>query len=241
MPKNRSKKRDENHNNKVKSVSVKKIPVQKLPLEKVVENVDAKVESVDNTVPKDDSLLKHQLNSKWTLWYYLPGSGKDWEACQHLIHMVTTVEDFWSFYDHLLQPSELRDGVDYSFFKNGIRPMWEAPQNVKGGRLTIINTSKNKNVDVNEIWMDLLLYLIGEYFEYSEDICGMVLNVRNYGYKIAIWTTHQDKERLKSIGLSIRQSLTSRLNHAIPFEVHSETQKSAQTIGRASSKNIFTV
>lgn len=51
---------------------------------------------------------------------------------QHRIHTVETVEDFWSLADHIKPPSELMAGVDYSFFKNGIRPMWEDPQNVKG-------------------------------------------------------------------------------------------------------------
>lgn len=191
---------------------------------------------LENSLP-----VKHPLNSKWTLWYYLPEKNKDWGACQHQIHTVETVEDFWSFFNHLAQPSELLNGVDYSFFKNDIRPMWEAPQNVRGGRLTVINTSKCRNVDINEIWRDVLMFLVGEHYDHAEDICGVVLNVRNYGIKIAIWTSHSDKERLRSIGASIRQNLTSPLNQAIPFEVHAETQKSAQTIGRASSKNVFTV
>ncbi|XP_055294838.1 eukaryotic translation initiation factor 4E-like [Sitodiplosis mosellana] len=261
MPKsNRNKKRDENHNCKavpsnrmpVNKLSVKSVPVSDQPVSKQpVNNQSASNQPVSEHLPAnnlpvsnspDNNLpLKHPLNSKWALWYYLPEKNKDWEACQHQIHTVTTVEDFWSFFNHLAQPSELLNGVDFSFFKNGIRPMWEAPQNVKGGRLTVINTSKCRNIDINEIWLDILLFLIGEYYEYAEDICGVVLNVRNYGIKLAIWTTHQDKERLKSIGSSIRQSLTSTLNQAIPFEVHAETQRSAQTSGRASSKNVFTV
>lgn len=48
---------------------------------------------------------------------------------------METVEDFWSLADHIKPPSELMAGVDYSFFKNGIRPMWEDPQNVKGKRV----------------------------------------------------------------------------------------------------------
>lgn len=238
LPMNNSSANDSSvDNSSVKNSSVNNdLPVNNLP----VSTLPASNFPVCS-LPVDSLQLKHPLNSEWTLWYYLPDKNKDWGACQHRIHTVTTVEDFWSFFDHLSPPSELANGVDYSFFKNGIRPMWEAPQNVRGGRLTIINTSKSRHFDINEIWMDLLLFLVGEYHEYSEDICGIVLNVRNYGIKIAIWTSHQDKERLKTIGLNIRQSLSSPLNHPIPFEVHAETQKSAQTIGRASSKNVFTV
>lgn len=84
-----------------------------------------------NTTTFDFS-IKHPLNSKWTLWYYLPEKNADWEKCQHKIHTVETVEDFWSLADHIKPPSDLMPGVDYSFFKNDIRPMWEDPQNVKG-------------------------------------------------------------------------------------------------------------
>lgn len=288
MPKNRNKKRDENHNCKVapikklpeKSAPAKNLPEKNLPEKKPekslpvtatqvnnvtetappvsnvpvttplvsnepVSNVPVTTPPVNNepekSLPDTKLLPKHPLNSKWTLWYYLPDKSMDWSACQHEIHTVDTVEDFWCFFDHLAQPSELINGCDYSFFKNGIRPMWEAPQNVNGGRLTVINTSKSRNININEIWQDVLLYLIGEYYEYSEDICGVVLNVRTYGIKVAIWTSHADKERLKSIGISIKKSLNLPFHVQLPFEVHAETQKSAFSSGRASSKNVFSV
>lgn len=185
--------------------------------------------------------LKHPLNSKWTLWYYLPDKSKDWEQNQHQIYTMSTVEDFWSFFDHLKPPSELTNGVDYSFFKNGIRPMWEDPQNVNGGRLTVINTSKMRNAGINGIWLDVLLFLIGEHFKYTEDVCGVVLNCRSYGFKIAVWTSQHEEDKIKSIGTCIKKSMSPPFIQPITFELHAETQKNSKTTGKASSKNVFTI
>ncbi|XP_031621723.1 eukaryotic translation initiation factor 4E-like [Contarinia nasturtii] len=195
----------------------------------------------------DMATIKHPLNSKWTLWYYLPDDKKTWEENQNKIHTVTTIEDFWSFITHIKQPSELIGGVDYSFFKNNIRPMWESPQNVNGGRLTVTNTSKTRNdpraAGINDIWLDVLLFLIGENFEYTDDVCGVVLNVRKYGFKIAVWTSHHEENKIRAIGNSIKKSLShkSPFLQKITFEVHAETQRNAQTTGRASSKNLFEI
>lgn len=183
---------------------------------------DIKVERVPSGLP-----LKHPLNSKWTLWYYYPEKPKEWEDCQHRIHTVETVEDFWSIFNHLKYPSELTSGVDYSFFKNGIRPMWEDQQNYSGGRLTIISAAKARHAIIDEIWLDLLLFLIGEKCQQSDNVCGTVLNTRQYGFKVAVWTSIQERKEVTEIGQSIKNSLTTPLLQPITFEPHDETKKKA--------------
>lgn len=183
-----------------------------------------------------DFAIKHPLNSKWTLWYYLPEKSADWEKCQHRIHKVDTVEDFWSLADHIQLPSELHSGVDYSFFKNDIRPMWEDPQNVKGGRLTVISASKVKSAQIDEVWLDVLLFLIGENHPNADSVCGVVLNTRNYGMKIAVWTSTQDGLKIAEIAKSIKASLSSSMVQSIPFEVHTDTQKKAHVYNKSSSR-----
>lgn len=185
--------------------------------------------------------IKHPLNQKWTLWYYLPEKDKDWERCQHKIHSIEYVEDFWSLFDHIKQPSELTNGVDYSFFKNDIRPMWEDPQNVRGGRITVVNTSKSRTAAINEIWLDVLLFLIGENFDYTDEVCGVVLNVRNYGFKVAVWTAIHEEKKNKAIGKKLKSSLSSQPTQPLSFELHSETLRNSQAYGRASSKSFFTI
>lgn len=130
-----------------------------------------------------DSLIKHPLQNQWTLWYYDNEKNKSWESCQHQIANFDTVEDFWSLFNHIKPPSEIKPGNDYSLFKNGIRPMWEDDTNKNGGRW-LINLNKFRNSEVDRLWLDVILCLIGEGFDYSEDICGVVVNIRPRGHKI---------------------------------------------------------
>ena len=67
--------------------------------------------------------------------------------------------------------------------------MWEDEQNVKGGRwLTVVDKNKRQQ-ELDHIWMEILLALIGEHFgEDGEDICGAAVNVRQKGDKVSIHT-----------------------------------------------------
>lgn len=187
-----------------------------------------------NPSPTDDVQVavsvKHPLNSRWTLWYFKQEKNVDWNLCQHRIHAFEYVEDFWSLYNHLRLPSDLPVGVDYSLFKYPIRPMWEDPQNCDGGRLTVVNMMKARDAAstphrINELWMDILLFLIGENYEHADKVCGVVLNSRQYGFKVAIWTSTQDKSQVVSIGNSIKASLSTKYTQQIAFESHADTQK----------------
>lgn len=131
-----------------------------------------------------ESLIKHPLQNSWTLWYYDNEKGKTWEECQHQITSFETVEDFWSIYNHIKTPSELKIGNDYSLFKNNIRPMWEDDQNKNGGRWLLTLRYQNASQQLDGLWLDVILCLIGEAFDYSEDICGAVVNVRSRGHRI---------------------------------------------------------
>lgn len=143
-----------------------------------------------DTLPTE-SLIKHPLQNPWTLWYYDNEKGKTWEACQHQITNFDTVEDFWSLYNHIKLASEIKTGNDYSLFKNSIRPMWEDDQNKHGGRWLISIPKYFRPNELDCLWLDVILCLIGEAFEYSEDICGAVVNIRPRGHKIGEFCQHE--------------------------------------------------
>ncbi|KAB0395268.1 hypothetical protein E2I00_015829, partial [Balaenoptera physalus] len=95
-----------------------------------------------------------------------------------------------SLYNHIQLSSNLMPGCDYSLFKDGIEPMWEDEKNKRGGRWLITLNKQQRRSDLDRFWLETLLCLIGESFDdYSDDVCGAVVNVRAKGDKIAIWTT----------------------------------------------------
>lgn len=67
--------------------------------------------------------------------------------------------------------------------------MWEDDANKMGGRWLINLDKKQRASDLDSFWTEILLCMIGEGFnEYSDDVCGAVVNVRPRADKIAVWT-----------------------------------------------------
>ena len=112
------------------------------------------------------------------------------------------MEDFWALYNHIEIVSKLNGGCDYSLFKEGIKPMWEDPQNKDGGRWLISIDKRMRNQLLDDLWMEVMMCLIGEAFgEYGNAVNGAVVNVRVKGDKIALWLSEfLDKEAVTSIG-----------------------------------------
>lgn len=195
-----------------------------------VEDKDQQSQESTNTAASTEvsqELIKHPLQHTWTLWYYENDKTKGWEENQREITSFSTVEDFWCLFNHIKAVSSIRTGCDYSLFKSGIRPMWEDEANKDGGRWLISLDKKQRNNELDAFWLEILLCLIGEAFDdYSDDICGAVVNIRLKGDKIGIWTA--DASRKKSDGiLSIGRKIKERLNigpeHKIVFQSHKDT------------------
>lgn len=112
--------------------------------------------------------------------------------------------------------------------QDGIKPMWEDERNRRGGRWLITLSKQQRKSDLDQFWLETvrsgfgffqikktfvginvktvvflqLLCLVGEAFDdFSEDVCGAVINVRAKGDKVAIWTTnYENKEAVTHIG-----------------------------------------
>jgi Eukaryotic initiation factor 4E len=90
-----------------------------------MDNVKITESSSAELSPGPDKVVKHPLQNAWTLWFFKNEKGRSWEENQRSIITVTTVEDFWSLYNHIEVASKLPPGSDYSLFKEGIFPDWE--------------------------------------------------------------------------------------------------------------------
>lgn len=110
---------------------------------------------MSNELVAREHLLKHPLQNVWTLWYLENDRTKSWEDMQNEITSFDTVEDFWSLYNHIKPPSEIKLGSDYSLFKKGIRPMWEDAANNNGGRW-VIALNKILKDDLDKLWLDVV-------------------------------------------------------------------------------------
>ena len=100
-----------------------------------------------------------KLNNKFTFWLTFFNKSKDkqleeFEDNLKPLGSFDSAEGFWSIYQHMKRPYSLPRGSEFFLFKEGIRPMWEDPANVGGGRFFI---SVKRSMVANRIWENLLL------------------------------------------------------------------------------------
>jgi len=179
---------------------------------------DTATQNTKESVSKDAGL--HPLQHRWTLWYCKNEKKKQWEECLKQVTVFETVEDFWALYNHIQLASSLSFGSDYYLFKEGIQPMWEDKNNQKGGRWLINVDKLRRNELLDHYWLELLLAMVGEQFDdYGDQICGSVVNIRNKGDKISLWTRDvNNDEANKRIGQILKQKIG--LGETVYYESH---------------------
>lgn len=166
-----------------------------------------------------ECLIKHPLQHTWTLWYLEVDRMKSWADSMNKVTSFSTVEDFWSLFNHIRGPSEIKVNGDYMLFKSHIRPMWEDDANKHGGRWTL---SFGKRLS-DKYWLDTVLCLIGETFEHSDQICGAIVNVRPKNDKISIWTAnYENSAAVMNIGRTYKARLGIR-DIMIHYQLHKDT------------------
>jgi translation initiation factor 4E len=130
---------------------------------------DSDSDDEDYNVDFDESKLPvidippgdHKLQHCYHLWYARKGSHKasEYGKSLHFIGRCATVEQWWSLYCHLLRPTELKPYRKLHLFKAGVKPMWEDPENIKGGKW-ILRLRKNK---VNRAWENVCMAMLVRY------------------------------------------------------------------------------
>lgn len=103
---------------------------------------------------------KHPLQYSWSFWYLSPNEEMSWSMRLQKLASVSTIEDFWSVYNWVDAPSEMKCGADFSLFKEGILPDWSDLANARGGRY-IVKCSKE---ETDDMWKEILMALVGHTF-----------------------------------------------------------------------------
>ncbi|CCC13286.1 hypothetical protein SMACR_07065 [Sordaria macrospora] len=164
--------------------------------------------------------LNHQLRNSWVFWYRPPISKAngfiEYEKTLHPIATCETAEQFFAVYQHLKRPSGLPLVSDYHLFKKGIRPIWEDEENKNGGKWIV---RLRKGV-ADRYWEDILLALIGDQFgDANDDVCGIVLSVRNGEDILSIWA-RANGQRVLKIRETMRRTLSFPSETKVEWKSH---------------------
>ncbi|KAF2705019.1 eukaryotic translation initiation factor 4E [Pleomassaria siparia CBS 279.74] len=193
--------------------------------------------------------VKHPLMNNWTLWFTKPPSGKgdNWAELLKEVISFDSVEEFWGIYNNITPTSDLALKSDYHLFKKGVRPEWEDSQNKHGGKWAFQFKDK-KAINIDALWLHVMLAAIGENLEDDEDneVMGVVVNVRRGFYRIGLWTrtvgkadpskgrtAEQGREVLHKIGKRFRQSLQLKDNEMVEFSGHTDSAHAGSTRAKA--------
>lgn len=141
-----------------------------------------------------------------------------------------TVEDFWCYYNNMRKPSGLESNANYHIFKSGVKPMWEDPANIKGGKWILQLKGSNKE-KLNDYWETIVLSIIGEMLlpdEHGDEICGAVMSKRKTGDRIAVWNRHKNqKDLILAMGRKIKELLsTPQAQVKLTYQQHEDALKS---------------
>lgn len=155
--------------------------------------------------------------------------------------------------------SHLAQKSDYHVFKAGVRPEWEDPQNKHGGKWSYQYKEK-KSVDIDRVWLQVMMAAIGETLEGEDDgeVMGVVVNVRKGFYRVGVWTRttgkaipgrgdgdvaggkgrspEKAKDILMSIGRNLKEALELPASEQVEFSGHSDSAHSGST--RAKAKHV---
>jgi translation initiation factor 4E len=200
-----------------------------------MENCDLSSEqsnSESTAIVNPGKVMKHPLQNSWTLWFFKNEKNRNWEQNQRQIITVSTVEDFWSLYNHIELASKLPTGCDYSLFKEGIFPDWEDVRNKNGGRW-IINLDRRQRAEHLDVyWLEILFFLIGEHADqFAYQVNGAVVNIRGKMDKLAVWLQDASQpDSITRIGKMLKERLGIDPGQEIGFTIHEdERSKSSST------------
>eukprot|EP01084_Bolivina_argentea_P135485 238726_1 len=170
-----------------------------------------------------NKLSKLPLQYEWTLWHTAPATGGGWSANYKQIAQFRTVAEFWRLFNNISPPSLLDPGSSYHLFKGKVKPAWEDKFNENGGSWAFRfapnkqKNNRNQSIDndskiqaansANYAWYHSVLNMIGNNFDYSDDICGLVINIKKGGRgKIELWIKDAEhKPKVKEIGKQFKE------------------------------------
>jgi len=191
-----------------------------------VTEVSTDVVAVDRPIPSG----KHPLHRGWTMWYDAPeknkrpAPGAKWGSNVKKIVSFRYVEDFWCLFNNLMAPTKLAEKSNYHLFVENVMPAWEDPKNANGGKWALqLNTSEREKAMLDDIWLWTILEMIGEGFEDSEEVCGVVVGLRKGRNRISLWTkTATDSGAQKRIGAHLKKKMALGPRNKLTYTAHAD-------------------
>jgi len=117
-------------------------------------------------------------------------------------------------------------------FKKDIAPVWEHPENVKGGkwvirsRVNFVAEEDSIPDDLVRKFLRLLIHMITGHLGDETEICGAQLSIRPTGLVFSVWNKNsENKETIDSLTNQLREILQA---DQITYQSHSDSIRNSQ-------------
>ncbi|KAE8726348.1 Eukaryotic translation initiation factor isoform 4E-2 [Hibiscus syriacus] len=149
-----------------------------------------------NAVPEEVVAEKqpHKLDRKWTFWFDKESSLSKAPLGVLLYAKFTLLTPLKNFGVCMIKYSSRAScprEMLISLVQGWSRTQMEDPECANGGKWTVISNGK---ANLETMWLETLMALIGEQFDESDEICGVVASVRQRQNKLALWTKTSTNE-----------------------------------------------
>lgn len=126
-----------------------------------------------------------ELPSKWVLWYHDPTSA-DYSLASYIkLSEINTAESFWTIVEAI--STDAWTAGMFFFMKQGVRPLWDAPENEKGGAWS----KKVDASDTHTVFVDCMVHCMAESLltKHNDCIAGVTVSPKGQFHIIKVWNT----------------------------------------------------
>ena len=140
---------------------------------------------MDNSMNLLSPSPSHKLHDSWTMWAHLPHD-TDWTILSYKnIFTMKTIEESIAISETM--PDVLVKNCMLFLMKEGVKPIWEDPQNRSGGCFSY----KINNKTVHEVWKQLCYLLVGSTISNQQsfvaNVTGITISPKKNFCIIKIW------------------------------------------------------
>ena len=121
----------------------------------------------------------------WTLWYHDPNDSNYSLNSYIKVYEIKTVDEFWGVVDGI--PKDVWESGMFFFMKTGIPPLWDAPENDKGGAWSM----KVDASDTHTVFVDCMAHcFVNSILKSNNDcIAGVTVSPKGQFHIIKVWNT----------------------------------------------------
>jgi len=136
------------------------------------------------------------LEDEWSLWFERKDQEKTGQSELDYLNSLLnvgafkTLKGFLTKWDTVHGPNSAPGNVH--IFKNGVRPIWEDEYNINGGKWVITLLKGEEEQPALKMWLALVVAVLTEQLGYADQICGVVLSLKQWGTSLHVWNRNAD-------------------------------------------------